>query len=610
MEGQLCPYCGRENLPFASKCTHCGRLLDCFPTVAVLDFFSAVQAALSHKYELVAEIGKGGNAAVYQAIQKNLDRKVALKVLLPQLICDHDFLGRFQHEARAIGKLRHPHIVTVHDVGSENGVHYMAMEFLEGKDLHHLVQERGRLSVKEAIAMARCIASALDYAHNYGIVHRDVKSSNIIMTSGRTAVLTDFGIAQDGYSSVHTRVGIVLGTPEFMSPEQAGGKAVDSRSDIYSLGVVLYHTLSGRLPFKGKDPISTFHKILYEDPVPIGNLVTLPISIERAINRCLEKDPAKRIATGKELINLLTLKSSQIPVASSVSPRSKTRKSGRALMNLAFSLIVACVLVTGYFTWERFAVANVSSRRASVVTAPAPALREVPRVVGMTEEQAINTLQRSGFQAGRVGVVAVAEPAVSGRVESQRPAQGATAKPGSTVHLLVAASLSREENFGRIGEPPPIRSNGIAVSYKAIKVDPFDGFAPPISLGILDFTGPEGKPTDLSAKFYEALSTANRSFRIFPCSTLEAEQKGLGLASFDPSSKEVLNALGRELSVDFVITGAATNEVDSSFTMQMIKCTSGIRVFSLQFRNSSSSCALDDAVLFLLNRQVPVYSNQ
>jgi hypothetical protein len=174
----------------------------------------------------------------------------------------------------------------------------------------------------------------------------------------------------------------------------------------------------------------------------------------------------------------------------------------------------------------------------------------------------------------------------------------------------VSEPFAGVQTFVRLKKSPLTKSNGIAVSYRAIEVDPFDGFSLPISLGILDFTGPKGEPTDLSVRLYEALKGANRTFRIFPFSTLKAEQHGLGLASFDPSSKEVLNVLVRELSVDFVITGVTTDAIDSTFSLQMIRCASGIRVFSFQFKTSATSRALDDAVLFLLNRQVPVYAQQ
>lgn len=610
MDRLRCPYCGEENQSSSANCAKCNRVLDCLPTVAVLDFFGAVKAGLASKYELVAEIGQGGNASVYQAIQKNLDRKVALKVLLPHLVNDHDYVERFHLEARAIAKLRHPHIVTIYDEGSENGTHYMAMEFLEGKDLQRLVQERGRLSVGEAIEMARCIAGALDYAHSYGIVHRDVKSSNIIMTSGRTAVLTDFGIAQSDYSSVRTRVGAVMGTPEFMSPEQAGGKVVDSRSDIYSLGVVLYHTLSGQFPFKAGNPLGTMHKILYEDPVPIGNFVTLPPSVEDAIDRCLEKDPAKRVGDGKELIGLLKAKSNHVRAASAEARGPDARKARRPFKSIALSLTVLSTLISGYIMWQRLAVADVPPQRVGEIRPADPVLVQVPKVVGRTEEEANSMLRSSGFLVGRVGVVAVPETGRRWKVDSQRPAHGTTARPGSAVHLLIAETPSAGQTFVPLKQSSALGSEGITVAYESIEVDPFDGFNPPVSIGILNFTGPGGKGTEFSAKFYEALKSANQSFRIYPYSTMKAEQNALGLTSINPSSKQVLSALGDELSLDFVVTGVMTGESDSSFSLQLIRCAGGITVFSQQFMTSSTSRALDDAVLFLLNRQVPIYTER
>ncbi|MEW6511073.1 MAG: serine/threonine protein kinase [Bacteroidota bacterium] len=411
--------------------------VDC-PTIVVPEFFNTVTAALSQKYELVAEIGQGGHATVYQAIQKNLDRKVALKVLLPHLVNDQDYIERFHLEARAIARLRHPHIVTIYDEGSESGVHYMAMEYLDGTDLHHLIKEHGRLSVSEAIGMARCIAGALDYAHRYGIVHRDVKSSNIIMAKARSAVLTDFGIAQANYASLHTKVGSVLGTPEFMSPEQAGGKAVDSRSDIYSLGVVLYHALSGRYPYHASTPIGTIHKILFEDPVPIGKLVKLPAAVEHAIDRCLEKDPAKRVSDGKELIELLNVAASHKDLAHRRAPRHIASGVRRAIMRGAFALTAICVLAAGYLAWQRSAVAEPPAQTVVEVQNREPRFIQIPNVVGLTKDDAISVLRKGGFQVGEMRSVAVPDPAAKERVNLQRPAQGTQARPGSVVILFIA----------------------------------------------------------------------------------------------------------------------------------------------------------------------------
>jgi serine/threonine protein kinase len=429
------------------------------------------------KYEIISEIGHGGNATVYQAIQKNLERKVALKVLLPALVNDLGYLERFHLEARSIAKLRHPNIVTIYDEGSEQGAHFIAMEFLEGKDLQLLVKENGPLRLQDAVEMAKCIAGALDYAHSNGIIHRDVKSSNIIMSPARAAVLTDFGIAQSGDTSVHTKSGSVLGTPEFMSPEQAAGKTVDPRTDFYSLGVALYHALSGHYPFQGDSPIATIEKILYESPVPLLTLVKLPPALDRVIERCLVKDPDKRVRDGKELIELLNECTEEISVRQANTPVSipagqpvaeplpgkaegpATRKvpqlapqrpahpnrAGRAgrtgrratILRTVLLATVACMMLTGYVTWQKGLKAGVRTTHRETTTIAPPELKPVPSLIGATKEEAITLLVREGFEVGGVLMVAVPNPENRGKVDTQRPTHGTMALPGTTVDLLI-----------------------------------------------------------------------------------------------------------------------------------------------------------------------------
>ena len=477
-----CPYCGKERPSGAAQCPNCKSRQPAPPAVAVVDHFAEIKSALSDRYEIIAEIGHGGNATVYQAIQKNLDRKVALKVLLPGLVNDQGYMERFHLEARAIARLRHPNIVTIFDEGNAEGILFMAMEFLEGKDLHQVVKEKGRLQIREAVEMARCIALALDYAHGYGIVHRDVKSSNIIMTSAGPAVLTDFGIAQSGVTAVHTKSGFLLGTPEFMSPEQSAGKGVDARTDFYSLGVVLYHALSGQYPFQGDSPITTIHKILYETPVPLGRLVKLPPAIEHAIDRCLEKDPSKRVTSGKELIDLLaparpgsvqappeiaapaaaetpagpapqaggerparrpatrqgeTAARRPAPRSSELNPVRHPARAKRTGVRVVLIATFICFAVAGYVAWRRIPDAFAAEKTERTTQAALPERRLVPFLIGATKEEAIKLLKREGFEPGSISVVAVPDSTQRGKVDSQRPTHGSLAKAGTTVDLLI-----------------------------------------------------------------------------------------------------------------------------------------------------------------------------
>ncbi|HTO92822.1 MAG TPA: serine/threonine protein kinase [Bacteroidota bacterium] len=472
-----CQYCGKEIPLEAVSCVHCKGAIAFRPGVAVADHFVTVKGALAEKYEIVAELGHGGNATVFQAIQKNLDRKIALKVLLPGFVNDPGYLERFHLEARAIARLRHPNIVTIYDEGFIDGVHFIAMEFLDGKDLHHIVKEKGRLDVQEAVIMAKCIAAALDYAHSYGIVHRDVKSSNIIMTSTRTAVLTDFGIAQSGVAPAHPKSGSLLGTPEFMSPEQAGGKPVDARTDFYSLGVVLYHTLSGHYPFQGDSPITTIHKILYEKPSPLERFVQLPTEIEYIVERCLERDPEKRIGNGRELIDLLnsvplngtvvapfpTRAATQRPAPSSTDlaarrnaakkadtaprraatnereapPTGRVVQPRRPVLRIAMLAALFCVTVTGVIALYRPPGSAATPAPKKQEQAALTEQRRIPYLLGATRDEAIRLLRREGFEVGAIRPIAVPDSTARGKVDSQHPAHGSLAKPGTPVDILI-----------------------------------------------------------------------------------------------------------------------------------------------------------------------------
>ena len=257
-------------------------------------------------YEILAEVGRGGMAVVYKAYQRALDRYVAIKVLPPQFTFDPEFVRRFALEARAAAKLKHPNIVTIHDVGEQNGIHYIVEEFVEGITLAELIRREGALSPARAANIITQVASALDYAHTLGFVHRDVKPSNIMIGANDHATLTDFGIAKAAEGTRVTKSGVMVGTPEYMAPEQIRGQAVDGRVDVYALGVVGYEMLAGRVPFQG-DTARVLYGQVHEAPPPLRSLnPRVPPAAEVALGMALAKEPAQRYARAGDFANALT----------------------------------------------------------------------------------------------------------------------------------------------------------------------------------------------------------------------------------------------------------------------------------------------------------------
>jgi len=248
------------------------------------------------RYELEEVVGTGGMSSVYRAHDTLLDRKVALKVLHPQYADDEEYVERFRREARAVARLSHPNIVTVIDRGEENGQEFIVFEYVDGQNLKALVNARGAIPVETAVALGHQIARALAFAHEQGLVHRDVKPQNVLLNGDGRAKVTDFGIARSmDVKHGMTQTGAVLGTSDYIAPEQAQGHGVNARTDVYSLGVVLYELLTGEVPFPGENFVAVAMRHINEPPPSARALRRdVPPRLDAALQRAMAKDPADR----------------------------------------------------------------------------------------------------------------------------------------------------------------------------------------------------------------------------------------------------------------------------------------------------------------------------
>ena len=248
---------------------------------------------VADRYEIVGKIGTGGMSDVYKALDLTLGRNVAIKVLKPEFSEDLNFVTKFRTEAQSAAGLEHPNIVNIYDVGSERGMHYIVMEYVEGITLKTYIEKKGQLSFKEAVSIAIQVGRGIEAAHNKGIIHRDIKPQNIIISTEGKVKVTDFGIARAANSN--TISSDVMGSVHYSSPEQARNGFVDGKSDIYSLGIVMYEMVTGRVPFDGDTTVAVAIQHLQEEMVsPSAYAPNLPISMEKIILKCTQKNPDRR----------------------------------------------------------------------------------------------------------------------------------------------------------------------------------------------------------------------------------------------------------------------------------------------------------------------------
>jgi len=428
------------------------------------------QVIFNGRYELHRRLGRGGMAEVYLARDQLLDRPVAVKVLFPALATDAGFVERFRREAQAAANLQHPNIVSVFDWGEANGTYFIVMEYVEGHTLADTIREEGRLHPDRAAEITADIAAALGFAHRNRVVHRDVKPGNVLLTRDGGVKVADFGIARalsDSTDQSLTKTGSVMGTATYFSPEQARGAPVDPRSDIYSLGVVLYEMTTGHPPFAGDSAVAIAYKHVQENPVPPRRIdPSLPETLEAITLKCLAKNPANRYPSAQDLRADLrryldggrimaepVLAAPMDPGATNVmapTAYDQTALVGRQGYDadgyedyddydeyedeepkrskwFLAALVVLLLLLAGLLFLLASNFAGGGDEEVPQVT--------VPGVVGLTLEEARTTLTDAGFEVEVKNEASEQEP---GTVIGQDPEPGVEADEGSTVTLTVS----------------------------------------------------------------------------------------------------------------------------------------------------------------------------
>jgi eukaryotic-like serine/threonine-protein kinase len=305
----FCPECGTWNRAASAACGRCAEvlpLLDRAPFERPDEDITRLRAATGNRYRVIKRLGGGGMAEVYIADQTVLARPVVIKVLHSHLARDSEVAERFRREAEAAAALVHPHICSILDYGQVDDVIYTVLPYFEGGSLADLIHRSRTVDPFRAAAGAVQVACALDYAHRRGVIHRDIKPDNVLFDEDGSAIVTDFGIATARFHGRLTASGRAMGTPHYMSPEQAMGKLVDGRSDIYAIGILLYESLLGFPPFDGADAFSVSYKQVHEIAVPpIEVSSRVPVQLSDIIVRCLSKQAASRYQRGYDLADTL-----------------------------------------------------------------------------------------------------------------------------------------------------------------------------------------------------------------------------------------------------------------------------------------------------------------
>jgi len=501
------------------------------------------------RYEIKGELGKGAMGIVYLAVDPNIGRQVALKTMRVDVLGADtpDALKRFQNEARAAGVLNHPNIVTIYDAGEDQGVFYIAMEYIPGKTLAQLLVEVRVVSAEQLVNIGNQICTGLDYAHIKGVIHRDIKPPNIMIAPDGTVKIMDFGIAKAGASLTHT--GEVLGTPNYMSPEQVRGRDLDGRTDLFSTGVILYEMATGERPFNGQNVTTIIYKIIHENPAAPRELdVTVHPGLSQVITKCLAKDPEDRYQSGSDLAmalrsyKIVSLQEPRATAAPMISP-SATGISTRPMQVAPPTALRTAAPATG-----------VAAAAAAAPAKPA-AQQETPTEVIKMKPPVVVPGKKSSSTLMLVAVIVLAVLAASATVVGylkHRETVAAVAAPVSSASAPITSTApTPQPPTPETTERPPEPVSGITTRTP---VAPRNSAKPPTPEGIgsLHITSnPAGAQIEIDGVSQDWYQTP---FNTPPMKsgthTVRAQ-----LAGLSPQTRQVDIIPGQKVTVDFQLAG-------------------------------------------------------
>ena len=560
-----------------------------------------VQRILDQRYELEELIGGGGMADVYKAKDCLLNRPVAVKILHEQFKQDKEFIDKFQREAQAAARLSHPNIVNIYDVGVADGDHYIVMEYVPGRTLKDRIRQEGHLSVSESLRVAREIAEALAHAHANNLVHCDIKPHNILMMADGHAKVADFGIARAVTESTMTYSGNVVGSVHYFSPEQAKGTMITPKSDVYSLGVVLYEMLTGKLPFTGDNPVSIAVKHLQEEPVPVRQIdPSIPPVVEAIVSKAMSKDPAMRptsaelvqdiqqaermLMTGAQPVNRMA----QDPDATQVLPRvqpqqtipprraaqeedyedDEPKKEKSIFKSKKFIIGLLMVLFAGFFVGAFMSYGKFWS--TAEVTVPDVTGKQMTLARQILEDKKLRVNVAETYNADvPAGQVVSQNPTAGSKVKEQRLVTIYVSKGGEEIEMPDLTGLSKADAEAQL-KKMGLKLGSVYEKYSneeagtVIKQDPKAGTK--ISRGqTVDITVSKGKQShkvsvpDVTGASLDNAKAAlqSRGLRVGSISKQESRQAAGTVISQSPASGEVEEGT----SVNLVIAAPAKQQV-------------------------------------------------